>query len=870
MSSYRPSTGDAPRPTRTLTTDDPLAFITVYDSAGQEVAAGAHCVTVAEPLGRFTVEIRVPGRDERHTLVLGSDSTEPLSFLAPPWQSVVPTADNPLAAPYWSGQSAPLARLRRRAWLPRLTGRLQIVAWSPDGPSRPLGPLAPIQVRREGSWLASLLPISSPREPRSGCIIVDRRVGASTYHLSFSVPRLGRRAQAVTVARGWTTRVFAHLLPDPDHPERSWIDFASAVVVLEPGGPALREDGTSFRTTEAVLDALFFGRGLSPESGPEGAELEPVRQLATGYAYLLPYLKLIDQPDLWSGTTTGGATASGSRGGLSPDPFINAADVDAAEECARRVLVQLPDSPDARILAISALWLRHLPAALRASGNAIEGPTVPLPRRGLPRRIWVEITLLLLGLMAGGMYQVLLATTPPVLPGAGSPSRVALMATVAFAGVSLTAWDTWRAIRARGPITDTTPMLAPAMEFLLRLSALQTEACLPRGPLVDVALRLTQDCLWTRWAADISAPRAHKALRTALARLAEEAGKQAVDEGVSPSAWPRRGVRLERAARHVAVSLQLPLALIRKLLQWKPQRVLEQLLLTPRSRLQAALRSEQSVILRTSQAPMKAAPRGRFGSSLLSLALAIFVAVLAAAILLPGFGTAREHAKTASCQSNLRQIATAVVMYAQDYDEQLPGSLNELGQNIPDPAIGEQVLAWPDALMPYLKNAGAFRCSSAASPAGLTAGQTAVPTSYLYNGVVALQSYASIEAPASTILFREDGQVNPIGWQAPHPPRRSVLGGAGANASATEATHFNRARFDVLHQGGGHTLLADGHVKFFRAKSDIRYEWFGAPQNLNRGLPEMLETGKAADDAYEVPRKIDLKGFTHPIAYGAY
>src|SRR5215467_8739597 len=44
------------------------------------------------------------------------------------------------------------------------------------------------------------------------------------------------------------------------------------------------------------------------------------------------------------------------------------------------------------------------------------------------------------------------------------------------------------------------------------------------------------------------------------------------------------------------------------------------------------------------------------------------IAILAA-ILFPVFAQARESARTASCMSNVKQMALAHLMYCQDYDE---------------------------------------------------------------------------------------------------------------------------------------------------------------------------------------------------------
>src|SRR5689334_2966900 len=56
------------------------------------------------------------------------------------------------------------------------------------------------------------------------------------------------------------------------------------------------------------------------------------------------------------------------------------------------------------------------------------------------------------------------------------------------------------------------------------------------------------------------------------------------------------------------------------------------------------------------------------GFTLIELLVVIAIIAILAAILFPVFAQARKSARTTACISNLKQIATASLMYAQDYD----------------------------------------------------------------------------------------------------------------------------------------------------------------------------------------------------------
>jgi prepilin-type N-terminal cleavage/methylation domain-containing protein len=69
---------------------------------------------------------------------------------------------------------------------------------------------------------------------------------------------------------------------------------------------------------------------------------------------------------------------------------------------------------------------------------------------------------------------------------------------------------------------------------------------------------------------------------------------------------------------------------------------------------------------------MKKSTLRKSGFTLIELLVVLAIIAILAAILFPVFARARENARRASCQSNLKQIGLGIMQYSQDYDETLP------------------------------------------------------------------------------------------------------------------------------------------------------------------------------------------------------
>ncbi len=189
------------------------------------------------------------------------------------------------------------------------------------------------------------------------------------------------------------------------------------------------------------------------------------------------------------------------------------------------------------------------------------------------------------------------------------------------------------------------------------------------------------------------------------------------------------------------------------------------------------------------------------GFTLIELLVVIAIIAILAAILFPVFAKAREKARTASCQSNLKQIGLAATMYAQDYDETMV--------HYSLPGTG----GWTAALDPYTKNAQVYVCPS---KAGVTPGYG---YNYLYlgNGSTGT-AMASVQSPAETVQFADSGKNDSDADYNPYhinPP--------------SQATYASICRPNPRHNEGCNVAFVDGHVKWMRRSKPFypAYPWTG-------------------------------------------
>ena len=190
------------------------------------------------------------------------------------------------------------------------------------------------------------------------------------------------------------------------------------------------------------------------------------------------------------------------------------------------------------------------------------------------------------------------------------------------------------------------------------------------------------------------------------------------------------------------------------------------------------------------------------GFTLIELLVVIAIIAILAAILFPVFARAREKARQASCQSNLKQAILAGLMYAQDYDERLcPHSLN--------PASTEGYPMWYDLLQPYVKNQQLQQCPSYAGAMGY--GWTVL----IPKGPPSGTPLGQIVKPAESIIVADNNAT-----------RGFLRGGIGTCGHGDCVNGVFMAR----HNDVGNCAFADGHVKAL--KYNTVYDRTGCPSYL--------------------------------------
>ena len=241
-------------------------------------------------------------------------------------------------------------------------------------------------------------------------------------------------------------------------------------------------------------------------------------------------------------------------------------------------------------------------------------------------------------------------------------------------------------------------------------------------------------------------------------------------------------------------------------------------------------------------------PKRRSAFTLIELLVVIAIIAILAAILFPVFAQAREKARQTACLSNGKQMATALLMYTQDYDETLPMATYSPWCGL---AVNDfRIPKWMDMLYPYIKNEAVFTCPSfpgdAANhqkyvyqPATCVGARATQYGTYSLNGVYPAMTAVSahgpaglalpaISLPADTIFLNEGGDwgvnrnavtgwtANPVMDKTASPiSLRTTIGGQSVIVGK------------MFHSGGMNNVFCDGHAKWLRGEALIQTHLVG-------------------------------------------
>ena len=205
------------------------------------------------------------------------------------------------------------------------------------------------------------------------------------------------------------------------------------------------------------------------------------------------------------------------------------------------------------------------------------------------------------------------------------------------------------------------------------------------------------------------------------------------------------------------------------------------------------------------------------GFTLVELLVVIAIIALLAAILFPVFARARENARRASCQNNLKQIMLGVAQYVQDYDERLPMQYMESG------VVAE---GWQAVTFPYIKSGQLYQCPSVSKTPYANA--TTHPTlgirynqiGYGWNAFGVTASPAGFFGLGNYIMAGATTGEPPVHITKVSEPSRTIavgdinIGYVWNHYYIRRDSEMSRAHFD-----GANYAFVDGHVKWFQRDS---------------------------------------------------
>jgi prepilin-type N-terminal cleavage/methylation domain-containing protein/prepilin-type processing-associated H-X9-DG protein len=219
------------------------------------------------------------------------------------------------------------------------------------------------------------------------------------------------------------------------------------------------------------------------------------------------------------------------------------------------------------------------------------------------------------------------------------------------------------------------------------------------------------------------------------------------------------------------------------------------------------------------------------GFTLIELLVVIAIIAILAAILFPVFARARENARKSTCQSNLKQMGSAFMMYYQDFDEEYP-----LYRFDAPGKYSSKWYYWPEVVDPYMKNKNVIHCPSSPNKPGT--GSAEFNTAYGYNYHIgqptASSSHSSTERtaarerPADTLIACDSTCY--IVWCPVASPNYYYGPGVEGTGSSLPSENARYQGVADWHSEGTNILYCDGHVKWLKINKNVdrtpeKYLW---------------------------------------------
>ena len=184
------------------------------------------------------------------------------------------------------------------------------------------------------------------------------------------------------------------------------------------------------------------------------------------------------------------------------------------------------------------------------------------------------------------------------------------------------------------------------------------------------------------------------------------------------------------------------------------------------------------------------------GFTLIELLVVIAIIAILAAMLLPALQSARERGRRGSCVSNLKQIGTALMQYAQDYREKMPNgncrkSATDAGAHavtLADGDLGLEVLRANE----YLADYGVFTCPSSTVSAedGTDSLSYGLNLAYGYIPGYVAGNYGSESAIGADL---DGSSADPANTKTNHTNYGNILFADGSTRGFNGATWFSKA-----------------------------------------------------------------------------